>query len=212
MAGRGVFPIQGGRAEMSTPWPPDVTLEGAHATLVPLTSDHAEALAEAVKDGELWTLWYTSVPTPEEMAAAIAERLEWRAHGGWSPFAVIERATGEPVGMTNYMRIDSKAPRVEIGGTWSRRRAQRTPLNTECKLMLLTHAFETLDCISVEFRTNVLTHQSRRAGEWRALYLFNFDPALPADYEIYNWATSTQPHSLFVNLLIAERLTGTSRY
>ena len=146
-------------------WPPDITLEGEHAILVPLRPDHAEALAEAVKDGALWTLWYTSVPAPEEMAAAIAERLEWRAQGGWSPFAVIERATGEPVGMTNYMRIDPKAPRVEIGGTWYRRRVQRTPLNTECKLMLLTHAFEALNCTSVEFRTHVLNQQSRRAIE-----------------------------------------------
>jgi N-acetyltransferase len=150
---------------MTAPWPPDVTLEGEHATLVPLTPDHAEALADAVRDGELWTLWYTSVPAPEEMAATIAERLEWRAQGAWSPFTVIERATGEPVGMTNYMRIDPRTPRVEIGGTWYRRRVQRTPLNTECKLMLLTHAFETLNCTSVEFRTHVLNHQSRRAIE-----------------------------------------------
>jgi RimJ/RimL family protein N-acetyltransferase len=147
------------------PWPPEVTLEGEHAALVPLTADHAEALAEAVKDGELWKLWYTTVPAPEEMAQMIAERIEWRAQGGWLPFTVIERASGEPVGMTNYMRIDPRTPRVEIGGTWYRRRVQRTPLNTECKLMLLTHAFETLNCTSVEFRTHVLNHQSRRAIE-----------------------------------------------
>jgi RimJ/RimL family protein N-acetyltransferase len=147
------------------PWPPDVTLEGEHATLAPLQPDHTAALAEAVADGELWKLWYTSVPAPEEMAAAIAERIELRAQGAWSPFVVIERSSGEPVGMTNYMRIDPKAPRVEIGGTWYRRRVQRSPLNTECKLMLLTHAFETLNCVSVEFRTHVLNQQSRRAIE-----------------------------------------------
>jgi RimJ/RimL family protein N-acetyltransferase len=147
------------------PWPPEVTLEGEHAALVPLTADHAEALAEAVKDGELWKLWYTTVPAPDEMAQMIAERIEWRAQGGWLPFTVIERASGEPVGMTNYMRIDPRTPRVEIGGTWYRARVQRSALNTECKLMLLTHAFETLDCASVEFRTHFLNHQSRRAIE-----------------------------------------------
>jgi len=146
-------------------WPPEVTLEGTYATLVPLRAEHAEVLADAVKDGELWRLWYTSVPAPDEMAAVIAERIESAAQGGWSPFTVIERATAEPVGMTNYMRIDPKTPRMEIGGTWYRRRVQRTPLNTECKLMLLSHAFETLDCASVEFRTHVLNHQSRRAIE-----------------------------------------------
>ena len=135
-------------------WPPEVTLEGTYATLVPLRAEHAEALAEAVKDGELWKLWYTSVPAPKEMATAIAERIEWSTQGGWSPFTVIERATGEPVGMTNYMRIDLGTPRMEIGGTWYRRRMQRTPINTECKLMLLRYAFETLD-----------DHQSRRAIE-----------------------------------------------
>jgi len=146
-------------------WPPEVTLEGTYATLVPLRAEHAGALAEAAKDGQLWTLWYTTVPLPDEMADAIAERIAWREQGGWSPFTVIERATGEPVGMTNYMRIDPKTPRMEIGGTWYRRRVQRTPINTECKLMLLRHAFETLDCASMEFRTHFLNHQSRRAIE-----------------------------------------------
>jgi len=146
-------------------WPPEVALEGTYATLVPLRVEHTEPLAEAVKDGELWRLWYTSVPAPDEMASAIAERVEWAAQGGWSPFAVIERATGEPVGMTNYMRIDPGTPRMEIGGTWYRRRVQRTPINTECKLMLLRHAFETLDCASMEFRTHIMNHQSRRAIE-----------------------------------------------
>lgn len=148
-----------------TPWPPAVTLEGQHAVLAPLSPDHAAALAEAVRDGELWKLWYTSVPSPEEMETAIAERIAFRVQGGWSPFTVIEAATGEPVGMTNYMRIDPRTPRMEIGGTWYRRRVQRTPINTECKLMLLRHAFETLNCASVEFRTHVLNHQSRRAIE-----------------------------------------------
>jgi RimJ/RimL family protein N-acetyltransferase len=146
-------------------WPPEVTLEGAHATLVPLSPDHAPALAEAVKDGELWKLWYTSVPTPEGMAANIEERLALRAAGSMQPFTVIDKARGQPVGMTTYMNIDAANRRVEIGSTWYRKAVQRSGLNAECKLVLLRHAFETLDCIAVEFRTHFFNHQSRRAIE-----------------------------------------------
>ena len=146
-------------------WPPDVTLDGEHAKLVPLSRDHCGALAEAAKDGELWRLWYTSVPRPEAMAANIDERLALRAKGSMLPFTVIEKAGGQPVGMTTYMNIDAANRRVEIGSTWYRGSAQRTAINTECKLMLLRHAFETLDCIAVEFRTHFFNHQSRRAIE-----------------------------------------------
>ena len=149
----------------ATPWPPEVTLTGQHACLVPLSQDHRADLIDAVKDGELWTLWYTFVPTPDEMAAQIDERLAKRAAGSMLPFAVINAAIGRAVGMTTYMNIDAASRRVEIGGTWYRKAVQRTPLNTECKLMLLAHAFETLDCIAVEFRTHFLNHQSRRAIE-----------------------------------------------
>jgi RimJ/RimL family protein N-acetyltransferase len=146
-------------------WPPEITLEGRHATLIPLTPDHAPALAEAVKDGELWKLWYTSVPTPETMAANIEGRLAKRAEGSMLPFTVIDRASGQPIGMTTYMNIDADNRRVEIGSTWYRQAVQRTAINTECKLMLLAHAFEALDCIAVEFRTHFFNHQSRRAIE-----------------------------------------------
>jgi len=146
-------------------WPPDVTLEGAHATLVPLSQDHCAALTEAVKDGELWKLWYTLVPTPEAMAANIDERLAKREQGSMLPFTVIDRASGQPVGMTTYMNIDADHRRVEIGSTWYRKAVQRSAINTECKLMLLRHAFEALDCIAVEFRTHFFNHQSRRAIE-----------------------------------------------
>lgn len=147
------------------PWPPDVTLEGRHATLVPLSPDHADALREAVQDGEVWRLWYTMVPAPEDMEAAIAARLQLRETGSMLPFTVIGRESGLPVGMTTYMNIDAAAPRVEIGSTWYRRSMQRTPINTECKLMLLGHAFETLDCLAVEFRTHFMNTPSRRAIE-----------------------------------------------
>ena len=146
-------------------WPPEVTLQGDHAILVPLSPDHAPALAEAVKDGELWKLWYTGVAAPQDMAADIEGRLALKAAGSSLPFTVIDKISGEPVGMTTYMNIDAKAPRVEIGATWYRRSVQRTALNTECKYMLLRHAFEDLDCIAVEFRTHFFNQQSRRAIE-----------------------------------------------
>jgi RimJ/RimL family protein N-acetyltransferase len=146
-------------------WPPDVVLEGDHARLTPLLIAHAPALAEAVKDGELWRLWYTNVAAPEGMSADIERRLALRAEGSCLPFTVIEQASGEPVGMTTYMNIDAENRRLEIGATWYRQRVQRTVINTECKRLLLAHAFEVLDCIAVEFRTHFFNSQSRRAIE-----------------------------------------------
>jgi RimJ/RimL family protein N-acetyltransferase len=141
-----------------------VTLTGAHATLVPLSLSHTTALAEAVKDGELWTLWYTWVPSPDRMAADIERRLALEAAGSMLPFTVLD-AHGTPVGMTTFMNIDSVNDRVEIGSTWYAARAQRTPINTECKLMLLGHAFDVLGCIAVELRTHAANDRSRRAIE-----------------------------------------------
>jgi RimJ/RimL family protein N-acetyltransferase len=112
----------------------------------------------------LWRLWYTAVPSPDGMAAEIDRRLGLQATGSMLPFTVFD-ADGRVVGMTTYMNIDAKNRRVEIGSTWYAKSAQRTPLNTECKLMLLSHAFETLDCIAVEFRTGFFNYASRRAIE-----------------------------------------------
>lgn len=145
-------------------WPAPVRLAGAHAALVPLEAAHASALADAVRDGELWRLWYTSVPAPEHMAVEVERRLGLQARGTMLPFTVLD-AAGTPVGMTTYMNIDAAQPRVEIGSTWYARRVQRTPLNTDCKLMLLRHAFEALGCIAVEFRTHRFNTLSRRAIE-----------------------------------------------
>lgn len=145
-------------------WPEPVTLRGRNATLEPLAQSHREGMVEAVKDGELWKLWYTSVPTPEGMAAEIDHRLALQAKGSMLPFAVLD-AAGKCAGMTTYMNIDATFKRVEIGSTWYAKRVQRTPLNTECKLMLMTHAFEKLNCIAVEYRTGFFNHQSRRAIE-----------------------------------------------
>jgi RimJ/RimL family protein N-acetyltransferase len=146
------------------PWPDPVSLQGPHARLEPLAHAHHDALVEAVKDGELWKLWYTSVPTPERMAKEIDRRLGLQKAGSMLPFTVFD-ADGKIAGMSTYMNIDATHRRVEIGSTWYAKRVQRTPLNTQCKLLLLGHAFEAIDCIAVEFRTHFFNHQSRRAIE-----------------------------------------------
>ena len=145
-------------------WPQPITLRGRHATLEPLSHARRDELIEAVKDGELWRLWYTSIPAPENMAKEIDRRLALQATGSMLPFAVID-AGGKAAGMTTFMNIDAVHKRVEIGSTWYAKRVQRTPLNTECKLMLMTHAFEELGCIAVEYRTAFFNHQSRKAIE-----------------------------------------------
>jgi RimJ/RimL family protein N-acetyltransferase len=149
---------------MAGPLTEPVSLAGRHVRLVPLAREHAAALAEAARDGELWKLWYTSIPAPEGMAAEIERRLGLHAAGSMLPFAVFD-AQGRAAGMTTYMNIDATHRRVEIGSTWYAASAQRTPLNTECKRLLLAHAFETLECIAVEFRTHRFNSQSRRAIE-----------------------------------------------
>ncbi|MGY4630229.1 GNAT family N-acetyltransferase [Bradyrhizobium sp. USDA 4486] len=146
------------------PWPDPITLRGQHARLEPLSHAHREGLMEAVKDGELYTIWYTAIPTPENVAKEIDRRLGLQAAGSMLPFTVFD-AAGRIVGQTTYMNIDAANRRVEIGSTWYAKSAQRGPLNTQCKLLLLTHAFEALSCIAVEFRTHFFNHQSRRAIE-----------------------------------------------
>jgi RimJ/RimL family protein N-acetyltransferase len=146
-------------------WPTPVTLRGSHAILEPLSHEHHDDLVNAVNDGELWTLWYTFVPRPEHVRTEIDRRLKLQVQGSMLPFAVIDTGTGKAVGMTTYMHIDAANRRVEIGSTWYRKCVQRTPLNTECKYLLLSHAFEALDCIAVEFRTSSMNQQSRGAIE-----------------------------------------------
>ncbi len=146
-------------------WPEDFAAHGSHVSVVPLDPGHEADPADATADGDLYRLWYTAVPAPEQVGAEIARRLDLRARGTMQPFAVIHPANGRAVGMTSYMNIDAANRRVEIGSTWYRRAVQRGPLNTECKLLLLRHAFEGLGCIAVELRTHVLNLQSRRAIE-----------------------------------------------
>ena len=140
------------------PFTEPITLNGRYATLEPLSLDHHDALVEAVRDGELWKLWYTTVPSPEGMRAEIERRLALQQAGSMLPWTVRSLPRGKVVGMTSYMNIDAKYRRVEIGSTWYAKSAQRTALNTECKLILLTYAFETLTCIAVEFRTGIEGH------------------------------------------------------
>jgi RimJ/RimL family protein N-acetyltransferase len=147
------------------PWLQPITLQGHHVCLVPLSEGHHDDLGEAVKDGELWKLWYTTIPEPAAMRAEIDRRLDLQLKASMLPFAVLDTASKRAVGMTTYMNIDAANRRVEIGSTWYRQSVQRTAVNTECKLLLLTHAFESLHCIAVEFRTHFFNQQSRRGIE-----------------------------------------------
>jgi len=140
-----------------------VTLKGKHATLEPLAREHAADLRRAAADGELWRLWYTSVPEPDKTAPYIDAALKMREDLGAMPFAVRDSAAGDIVGCTRYFNVDAANRRLEIGHTWYAKRAQRSAINTECKLLLLTHAFEKLKCVAVEFRTHWFNHASRDA-------------------------------------------------
>jgi RimJ/RimL family protein N-acetyltransferase len=140
-----------------------VTLAGILVTLEPLHPDHHDGLVAAASDGRLWELWYTSVPSPESMRADIGRKLAEQAKGTTLPFTVRRTDTGAVVGMTTYLNVDADVPRLEIGSTWTARSAQRTGVNAESKLLLLTHAFEGLGCLAVEFRTHWHNMQSRAA-------------------------------------------------
>ncbi len=145
-----------------TAWLRPVTLEGRHVRLEPLDPSHADALVEAAAEGELWNLWYTMVPGPDTVQAYLATAFEQQAAGVSLPF-VVKDAGGRVVGSTRYCNVIAAHRRVEIGYTWYARRVQRTALNTEAKRLLLAHAFETLGCIAVEFRTHWHNRQSREA-------------------------------------------------
>jgi RimJ/RimL family protein N-acetyltransferase len=140
-----------------------VTLSGAHASLEPLATGHLDAIRSAAADGALWRLWYTSVPAPEATTAWLETALDMRERLGAMPFVVRDNASGDIVGSTRFFNVDPTNHRLEIGHTWYAKRAQRTRINTECKLLLLTHAFEVLACIAVEFRTHWFNQASRNA-------------------------------------------------
>jgi RimJ/RimL family protein N-acetyltransferase len=139
-----------------------VTLTGRHVLLEPLAAAHHDALIAAASDGELWKLWYTSVPSPQTMRSWLETALSMRAHDDLA-FAIRDMRDGSIVGSTRYFRVDAANRRLELGHTWYARRAQRTGINTEAKLLLLGHAFEALQCIAVELRTHWMNRQSREA-------------------------------------------------
>ncbi|MDR6965930.1 GNAT family N-acetyltransferase [Shewanella putrefaciens] len=138
-------------------------LSGEHVVLEPLSLSHVAALSLAVADGELWRLWYTNVPEPSEMKAYVTQAIEDAQRGESFPFAVRDRVSGEIVGCTRIYHWESEHRHLEIGYTWYAKRAQRTGINTESKLLLLTFAFESLDAIAVEFRTHWHNQASRQA-------------------------------------------------
>ncbi|CAN7777204.1 GNAT family protein [Variovorax sp. LjRoot84] len=146
-------------------WIEPVELIGEAVALRPLACRHAAALSEAVADGEVWNLWYTRIPAPDKVEAEIERRLALQEAGSMLAFVVEEKQTARVLGMTSYMNIEPQHRRLEIGSTWYRASAQRTGVNTECKELLLKHAFETLSCIAVEFRTSSFNLRSRAAIE-----------------------------------------------
>jgi RimJ/RimL family protein N-acetyltransferase len=141
------------------------TLCGDHVVLELLAPEHEEELAEAVRDGELWRLWVTRIPSPEAMAGEIRRRLAEREAGTMVPWTVRDGHTGRAVGMTTYMNVRADNRRLEIGSTWLAAGVQHTAVNPEAKLLLLTRAFEDLGCVAVEFRTHWHNRRSRRAIE-----------------------------------------------
>lgn len=140
-------------------------LQDQDIALTPLQPDHAPGIREALADGDLWQLWYTSIPAPDAVEAEIARRLGLQEQGSMMPFVVQARADGRVLGMTTFMNMDPPHRRLEIGSTWYRLSAQRTSVNTRCKLLLLSQAFDVLGCNAVEFRTSSFNFRSRAAIE-----------------------------------------------
>lgn len=149
-------------SDRSPQWTVVPRLRGRYVALEPLSAAHVDELRAAVQDGELWRLWYTSTPTLDAMEAYVDAALEMQASGRALSF-VVRDAEGAIVGTTRYYDLDPAVPRLSIGYTWYAKCVQRTGLNTEAKLLLLTHAFETLGCIAVALETSWFNHASRTA-------------------------------------------------
>lgn len=146
-------------------WFAPITLEADTAKLVPLSPNHLAELQAASAEGELYKLWYTGVAAPDKMEAEIERRLKMQEEGQIIAFSVVDKRVNKVIGQTTYFRLDKPNHRAEIGATWYAKSAQRSPINTECKMLLLGHAFEDIKVNAVEFRTHHLNHQSRRAIE-----------------------------------------------
>ncbi|MFZ6734497.1 GNAT family N-acetyltransferase [Undibacterium sp. Ji42W] len=138
---------------------------GKHVTLEPLQQHHLADIQAAAVDGDLWKLFFTSVPSPDNTQNWLHIALDMQQQQKALPFVVRENATGQIVGATRYCNMDINNKRLEIGYTWYAQRVQRSPVNTECKLLLLGHAFEEFGCIAVEFRTDWFNRRSQAAIE-----------------------------------------------
>ncbi|QJP09549.1 GNAT family N-acetyltransferase [Pseudomonas multiresinivorans] len=138
-------------------------LIGQHVELIPLRAEHRDALLNAATDGELWNLKVTVVPGPDTVDSYIAKAEKGLEEGTVLPFAILDRRTGQIVGSTRFWKVDRANRKLEIGHTWLALSAQRTPINTEAKLLLLSYAFEELNCVRVQFTTDELNEKSRAA-------------------------------------------------
>jgi RimJ/RimL family protein N-acetyltransferase len=145
--------------------PKPVTLERDGIRLEPLSPEHYDGLVAAAKDGELWQLWFTSVPQPGAVMTYIGDAVRGQSDGHMLPWAVRDVRTNTIVGSTRYHDIVPAIDRVEIGYTWYAQRCQRTNVNTTCKLLLLAHAFDTLGCAVVGLRTDNFNFRSQKAIE-----------------------------------------------
>ena len=141
----------------------ETPLESSRVKLVPMRVSHKDGLLQAASDGNLWNLWFTSVPNEASIDAYINSALEQQDKGISLPYVVIDKQSDSIIGSTRLCNADCQHRRVEIGYTWYAERFQRSWVNTECKLLLLTHVFETLNTIAVEFRTHWHNHKSRTA-------------------------------------------------
>ena len=152
---------------MKNKWIGPVTLSGSKVVLEPLALEHLEGIISAVRDGELWKLWFTSIPSPEKAEEYINTALEMRENSGAMPFVIRDKNSNTIIGSTRYFNVDEISHRLEIGHTWYSESYQRTAANTEAKYLLLTHAFEKLDAIAVELRTlaqSQVTGRHRQVG------------------------------------------------
>lgn len=140
-----------------------IVLKGNTLELHPLQAEHAAQLVQAARDGELWNMKVTVIPGPDTVEAYMAKALEGRQAGTVMPFAVVQRETGRVVGSTRFWKIDRSNRKLEIGHTWLSQSVQRSGLNTEMKYLLLSYAFETMNCVRVQFTTDELNEKSRAA-------------------------------------------------
>lgn len=142
-------------------WLAETQLQSDRVLLEPLKITHADALVEAAADGNLWELWYTQIPSKSTINEYITHALSEKVEGRALPFVVIDTSSGNIIGCTRYCNADVDHKRLEVGYTWYAKSFQRSYVNTECKYLLLSHAFDKLGAIAVEFRTHWHNHPSR---------------------------------------------------